>query len=69
MCSNLNYVWKIDSLGQVLKLVADYSDVSDDCQSYYHNEYFNSLDELTDRISKKQDSDEKIMIYQIKRAM
>lgn len=60
---NLNYVWKIDSLGQVLKLVADYSDVSDDCQSYYYNEYFNSLDELTDQISKKQDSDEKIMIY------
>lgn len=64
---NINYVWRIDSLGQVLKLVTDYSDITgrDDIDDY-NNKYYNAEDILVDSLYKRQISKEGAEIYSIK---
>ncbi len=60
---NLNYIWKIDTLGQQLKVVADYSDVKDKDLTYYYNTYYDAGNSLTDESNKRQHSNEAIAIY------
>lgn len=64
---NLNYIWRIDTIGQMLKFTADYTDITgrDDIDDYF-NQYFDSKDMLTDILYKRQISKEKAYIYSAK---
>ena len=50
---NFNYVWRIDTLGQVLKLTADYSDITgrDNVDNYY-NKYYDANDFIINELKK-----------------
>lgn len=62
---NLNYIWRIDSLGQQLKLIADYSDVKQRNGQVleYLNKYYDKSGSLYDELNKRQSQDEQIRIY------
>lgn len=64
---NVNYIWRIDSIGQILKFVADYSDVTsrDDADDYV-NHYYNANDEMINTDFKRQLSSENAKIYSAK---
>ncbi len=62
---NINYIWRIDSLGQQLKIIADYSDVKQrNVQTLeYRNKYYDNTEKLYDELNKRQGQEEKIDIY------
>lgn len=61
---NVNYVWTIDTLGQQLKVIADYSDVNSSSQiRRYINRYFDASGIEVDELDKLQVSGENIDIY------
>lgn len=64
---NLNYVWRIDTLGQELKIIADYSDVKQRNGQVmeYLNKYYNSEGSLYDELNKRQGQGEAIDIYSV----
>ena len=61
---NVNYIWTIDTLGQQLKVIADYSDINgSDKTNQYANRYFDASGVETYELNKRQVSSENIDIY------
>lgn len=61
---NVNYIWTIDTLGQQLKVIADYSDINGSDQiKRYANRYFDANNVEMDELEKIQVSGENIDIY------
>lgn len=61
---NVNYIWTIDTLGQQLKVIADYSDINSSGQiKRYTNRYFDASGIEVDELGKLQVSGENIEIY------
>lgn len=64
---NLNYILKIDTLGQQLKMVADYSDVNNSHQNTYgyYNKYYDVQDAFLNTQNRRQYLSENIDIYSV----
>lgn len=63
---NLNYVWKIDTLGQSLKFIADYSDIIGTRSiGNYFNEYLDNNGIIVENMNKRQLSNESSKLYSL----
>lgn len=62
---NLNYIWKIDTLGQQLKVIADYSDVNNSHRNRYgyYNKNYDAKETFLGTQNRRQDLSESIDIY------
>lgn len=65
---SLNYAWQIDTIGQTLKFVTDYTSVAEDdgAVNNYVNDYYDGSGSHTGNLNKQEVSDESATIYSAK---